>query len=62
MKHFYIDKRYSEMNRREKREYKRWLVKVQQWDGEVVCENIDKNHSIKNINQVIEELSTTDEF
>jgi len=45
------DKRYSEMNRLEKRKYKRWLHKNDMWDAEIVCENIEKtaNKYFKNI-------------
>ena len=32
---FHIDKHYSDMNRREKRQYKRWLNKHNMWDSEV---------------------------
>jgi hypothetical protein len=39
---FHIDKHYDEMNRRERREYKRWLAKHDLWDGAVVIENLEK--------------------
>ena len=39
---FKFGKRYREMNRKEKREYKRWLKKTEQWDAEIVIENLDK--------------------
>jgi len=39
---FHIDKSYHEMNRREKREYKRWLSKNNMWDGDIVFENQEK--------------------
>jgi len=42
MKQFYIDKPYSEMTRREKREYKRWMHKNNRWDGAVVIENLKR--------------------
>ena len=44
-----VDKRYHEMNRAEKREYKRYLAKNNMWDGDIVCENMDrdKNTSIR---------------
>ena len=32
---FRLDKMYSEMNRRERREYRRWLSKNNMWDGQV---------------------------
>lgn len=30
---YFIDKHYDEMNRKEKREYKKWLRKNKLWDG-----------------------------
>ncbi len=44
---FHIDKHYSDMNRREKREYKRWLNKNNMWDGAEVIERLQKNNDIK---------------
>ena len=38
-----MQKKYSEMNRRERREYKRWLSKNNLWDGEIVLENLERN-------------------
>lgn len=38
---FHIDKHYDDMNRREKREYKRWLEKHGYWDAAIVLENLD---------------------
>ena len=40
----HLDKAYSQMNRRERREYKRWLHKNNLWDGEVFLENHKKVH------------------
>lgn len=37
---FYINKRYKNMTRREKREYKRWLTEHDMWDWDVISENI----------------------
>ncbi len=52
---YHSQKHPSEMNRREKREYKRWLAKHQLWDGYFVSENHRKHseewhkkHGIKN--------------
>ena len=36
-------KHYNDMNRREKRAYKRYLKKAKIWDGAVVCENLEKS-------------------
>lgn len=40
---FHIDKHYNDMNRRERREYKRWLDKNNMWDGAIVIENLERN-------------------
>lgn len=37
------EKLYKDMNRKEKRHYKRWLHKNNLWDGAVVAENLTKN-------------------
>lgn len=47
IKWFHIDKRYHNMTRAEKREYKRWLDKNGYWDGDIVVENIDKLQAIQ---------------
>lgn len=39
---WFSDKSYSEMNRSEKRAYKRWLDKRNMWDGEIVIENMER--------------------
>ncbi len=44
---FKFGKRYSEMNRKEKREYKRWLKKTEQWDSEVWLTNIELKTTAK---------------
>jgi hypothetical protein len=43
---FHIDKHYNDMNRRERREYKRWLDKHNMWDGAIVIENSERNHRL----------------
>jgi hypothetical protein len=43
---FHIDKHYNDMNRRERREYKRWLEKHQLWDGAVVIENLEREQRL----------------
>ena len=43
---FYIDKHYNDMNRQERREYKRWLEKHQLWDGAVVIENMEREQRL----------------
>ncbi len=43
---FRIDKHYNDMSRRERREYKRWLVKNDIWDGAVVLENLERNKKL----------------
>ena len=43
---FHIDKHYNDMNRRERREYKRWLAKNNLWDGAVVIENLEREKSL----------------
>ena len=42
-------KMYSDMNRKEKREYKRWLKKNKQWDSRVWLENLDKEKAIRDV-------------
>jgi hypothetical protein len=42
--YFPNDKMYSEMSRREKRAYKRWLAKNDIWDGEEVLERLQKGN------------------
>jgi hypothetical protein len=42
MKTYPLDKPYSEMTRREKRAYKRWLKKNGYWDGAEVIERLSK--------------------
>ena len=34
------------MNRRERREYKRWLDKNNMWDGAIVIENLERNNRL----------------
>jgi hypothetical protein len=43
---FHIDKHYNDMNRRERREYKRWLAKHNMWDGAIVSENLERNNRL----------------
>lgn len=43
---FYIDKHYNDMNRCERREYKRWLAKNNMWDGAIVIENLERNNCL----------------
>jgi len=43
---FHIDKHYNDMNRRERREYKRWLAKNSLWDGAVVIENLERENRL----------------
>jgi hypothetical protein len=43
---FHIDKHYDDMNRRERREYKRWLSKHNMWDGAIVIENLSRNGTL----------------
>jgi len=43
---FHIDKHYNDMNRRERREYKRWLDKNNMWDGAIVIENLERNKKL----------------
>jgi len=43
---WFSDKTYSQMNRREKREYKRWLDKRNMWDGEIVIENLERKNRL----------------
>lgn len=38
---FRVNKRYSEMTKNQKLEYKRWLCKHDMWDSEVVIENLE---------------------
>ena len=40
------DKHYDDMNRRERREYKRWLDKHNMWDGAIVIENLERNNRL----------------
>lgn len=42
---FRLDKMYSEMNRRDRREYRRWLHKHNMWDGRVVLENLERSNN-----------------
>ena len=46
MKIYPNPKHPSEMTRREKREYKRWLVKNEYWDGYFVDENHKKTSDV----------------
>ena len=48
-----VNKCYSEMNRIERREYKRWLAKNNIWCGDVLVENWERNQKYhqKNLNQ-----------
>lgn len=39
-------KPYWEMNRGERREYKRWLLKNEMWDGAIVVENQVKSSKL----------------
>jgi hypothetical protein len=39
---FHIGKHYNNMNRRERREYKRWLDKHNMWDGAIISENLER--------------------
>ena len=41
-----FSKHYNEMNRKERREYKRWLKKNQIWDGAVCVETALRNGSL----------------
>ena len=41
---FHNQKHASEMNRREKREYQRWLAKHNLWDGYFVTERMKKDN------------------
>lgn len=41
-----LNQPYHKMNKREKRLYKRWLAKNNQWDGEVVIENMKRNGTL----------------
>ena len=43
---FHVDKHYNDMNRRERREYKRWLDKHNMWDGAIVIENLERNNRL----------------
>jgi hypothetical protein len=47
MEWFHIDKHYDDMNRREKREYKRWLEKHDYWDGAIVIENLAREQKLR---------------
>jgi len=40
---FHIAKHYNDMNRKERREYKKWLAKNNMWDGAMVIDNLQKN-------------------
>ena len=42
----FSDKRYEEMNRRERRAYSRWLCKHEIWDGAEVLDRLSKEKSV----------------
>lgn len=39
-------KPYSKMNRRERREYERWLDKNGMWDGEIVIKRLTRSRKL----------------
>ena len=43
---WFSEKRYHEMNRNEKRAYKRWLAKNEFWDGDIVIENQERMNKL----------------
>jgi hypothetical protein len=42
----YKGKMYREMNRREKREYKRFMWKHRLWDGQEIIERLEKEKKL----------------
>ena len=44
---FHINKRYHDINRTEKGEYKRWLQKNNFWDGDIVIENLENQNALR---------------